>query len=221
MKLLKKYLTKINESSDGSLPSGFHWMNPYIKDIPLKNVSQLEFESLYPKIICGLVKEGYHELADSKIKKAFILFAEKFDYFNKNKTELKKNSENYIELKKDINSFYGKLGYYSAVDSSPNYPQMVTSYIKEYYTDFLDKNAGKILYIDVDTVFYCDSIDVLDIDVLYSTKTYRYAMFNSMKNYVTFEHDYSIFGFRKTDARDAIDVMKTFIRNDKIEKLGI
>jgi hypothetical protein len=220
--LNKKYLPKVLNSYSDNMPSGFTWINPFIKDIPLKDVMQIEFEGLYPNIICGLVKEGYHNFADSKIKEALIDYTEKVDFFYKNRINLKINDlYRYRELKKDINSFYGKLGYYSIVENCPNFPLLVTQYLKEYYTDFLDKNAGKILYIDVDTIFYCGSIDMLEINVKHWTTPIRYALFKSIKNYVTFDNEYNIFGFKKGDAKDAINLIKYFMRNNKIEELGI
>jgi len=222
--LNKKYLPKGFDryQENTNLPSGFTWINPLIKDIPLKDVMQIEFEGLYPNIICGLVEEGYHNFADSKIKEAFIDYTYKVDYFYKNQIHLKTNDlHKYGELKKDINSFYGKLGYYSIIENSPNFPLLITQYLKEYYTDFLDKNAGKILYIDVDTIFYCGSIDMLEINIKHQITPIKYVLFKSIKNYVLFENEFKIKGFRKDDARYAIDLIKSFVRNDKIEELGI
>jgi hypothetical protein len=220
--LNKKYLPKVLNNYSDSMPSGFTWINPFIKNIPLKDVMKIEFEGLYPNIICGLVKEGYHNFADSKIKKALIDYTEKFDHFYKNQIYLKTNDMNkYKELKKDINAFYGKLGYYSIIENSPNFPLLVTQYLKEYYTDFLDINAGKILYIDVDIIFYCGSINMLDINIKQWITPIKYALFKSIKNYVTFENDFNIKGFKKDDAKDAINLIKSFMRNNKIEELGI
>ena len=150
MKLLDKYKRAIDnpdyEFTNSYQSGGFNWLNPIIKGVPMKDVKQLSFSSLYPNIICGLVESGYHEMASEKLKLGMIEFNQKFDYFSKNRSVLKSDSEVYKEYKTYINSFYGTLGYMSKVEEI-DFITMVAQYLNAFYNDLLAVNKNKILYI--------------------------------------------------------------------------
>jgi hypothetical protein len=217
--LNKKYIFKNILSNEES--RGFTYINPLIIDIPLKNVNSIKFGDLYPIILSGLVEEGYHEIANDKIKNSLIDYRKKVDFFINNKKELKSNPNKYKELKKEINSFFGRLSYFNIIEETPNYPLMVTKYMEKYYKDLLNVNKDKILYIDTDIVFYFGEIDILDIDIKYISKKIKYFLAKGEKKYLTFEDDYFLRGLENNDAKEAINLIKNFIRNDKIEELGI
>lgn len=220
MKLIEKYLSKVDLNNIKSY-GGYNWINPYVKEIPLKNVSQLSFNSLYPNIICGMVESGVHNTAKESVKKSLESFKESFEYFSTNRISLKLNNpEKYTELKKGINGFYGKLGFLSNTDMAPNYPGFVTEYLKHYYDDLLKQNQNIILYIDTDTVFYAGEIDLLEFNIPYDIENVEYIMFSKIKQYVMLKSEIMTRGYHK-DAQEAIDVLKRYIRNDKIEELGI
>jgi DNA polymerase elongation subunit (family B) len=220
MKLIEKYLSKIDLDNIKNY-AGYNWINPYIKDVPLKNVLQLSFNSLYPNIICGMVEAGVHKTAKENVQKSLESFKESFEYFDINKRNLKLNSpDKYLEHKKNINSFYGKLGFLSNTGMSPNYPGFVTEYLKHYYDDLLRKNQSIILHIDTDTIFYAGDMDLLGFNIPYDIENVEYIMFSEKKKYVMLKSEIITRGYHK-NAQEAIDVLRRYIRNDKIEELGI
>ena len=229
MKLLEKYQSKVDLENIKTY-GGYNYINPYIKEVPLKNVMQLSFNSLYPNIICGMVESGYHETAarqsthtglTDSVKKSLENFKESFEYFDTNKRNLKLNDpEKYKELKTNINSFYGKLGFLSNTDMAPNYPGFVTEYLRHYYDDLLKRNQHIILYIDTDTIFYVGEIDLLGFNIPYDVESVDYIMFSEKKRYVMLKSEIVTRGYHK-NAQEAIDILKRYIRNDKIEDLGI
>lgn len=220
MKLLDKYLSKIDLDNIKNY-AGYNWINPYIKEVPLKNVLQLSFNSLYPNIICGIVEAGVHKSAKESVKKSLESFKESFEFFNTNKGSLKLNDpDKYLDQKKNINSFYGKLGFLSNTGMSPNYSGFVTEYLRHYYDDLLKKNQSVILYIDTDTIFYAGDIDLLGFNIPFDIEHVEYIMFSEKKKYVMQKNEIVTRGHHK-NAQEAIDVLKRYIRNDKIEELGI
>lgn len=219
MKLLEKYSSRI-DIKNIKTTGGYNWLNPNIKNVPLKNVIKLEFSSLYPNIICGIVEDGLHLEASSGISKTLENFKNQFDFFTKNRLNLKNNPEDYKNYKATINSFYGKLGFLSQIDKSPNFAGFVTEYLRHYYDDLLKKNSGAILYVDTDTIFYAGDIDLLNINVPYDTEVIDYIIFTEKKRYVMHKDEIIARGYHK-NAQDAINFLKTFIRNDKIEELGL
>jgi len=221
MKLLDKYKNAIGKPDyyQNVQLFGFIWVNPFIKGIPLKEVKQLTFTSLYPNIICGLIDSGYHEMASEKLRMGMIEFNKKFDYFNKNKLILKSDSEVYKEYKTYINSFYGTLSYMSKI-GDVDYTTMLSQYLTAYYNDLLEINKNKILYIDTDIIFYCGELDLLGFNIPYDIEEIPYIYIEEKKRYVIKKESFEVKGYRK-DAQRAIDLIKTFIRDDKIEKLGI
>jgi hypothetical protein len=78
MKLLEKYQSKVDIENIKTY-GGYNYINPYIKEVPLKNVMQLSFNSLYPNIICGIVEAGIHESAKDGVKKSLESFKESFE----------------------------------------------------------------------------------------------------------------------------------------------
>jgi DNA polymerase elongation subunit (family B) len=220
MKLLEKYSSRIKFDNIKNY-AGYNYINPLIKDVPLKNVMQLNFNSLYPNIICGLVEAGFHKDSKESVKKSLEGFKDNFEYFDSNKRNLKLNEpEKYKELKTSINSFYGKLGFLSNANMAPNYPGFVTEYMRYYYDDLLKRNQNIILHIDTDTVFYAGEIDLLGFNVPYDIESIDYIMFSEKKKYVMLKSEIVTRGYHK-NTQEAIDILKRYIRNDKIEDLGI
>jgi len=224
MKLLDKYKRAIDnpdyQFTNSYQSGGFNWLNPLIKGVPMKEVKQLSFSSLYPNIICGLVESGYHEMASEKLKLGMIEFIEKFDYFSKNKLVIKSDTNLYKEYKTYINSFYGTLGYMSKVEEI-DFITMVAQYLNAFYNDLLEVNKNKILYIDTDTIFYCGELDLLGFNVNYDIEEIPYILIEELKRYVIKKEDFESKGYRGKNIQSAIDLLKTLIREDKIEKLGI
>ena len=223
MKLLDKYKIAISnpdyEFTNSYQSGGFNWLNPLIKGVPLKEVKQLSFSTLYPNIICGLVESGYHEMASEKLKLGMIEFNQKFDYFSKNRSVLKSDSEVYKEYKTYINSFYGTLGYMSKIEDVDFIT--IAQYLNAFYNDLLEVNKNKILYIDTDTIFYCGELDLLGFNVNYDIEEIPYILIEEKKRYVTKKEDFESKGYRGKNVQRAIDLLKTLVREDKIEKLGI
>jgi hypothetical protein len=225
MKLLDKYKSAISnpdyEFTNSYQSGGFNWLNPLIKGIPVKDVKQLTFSALYPNIICGLVESGYHEKASKKLKSGMIEFIEKFDYFSKNRLVLKPDENLYKEYKTYINSFYGTLGYMSKVEGEIDFVTMVAQYLNAFYNDLLEVNKNKILYIDTDTILYCGELDLLGFNVNYDIEEIPYILIEDKKRFVIKKEDFESKGYRGKNIQSAIDLLKTLIREDKIEKLGI
>ena len=149
-----------------------------------------------------------------------IEFIEKFDYFSKNRSVLKSDSEVYKEYKTYINSFYGTLGYMSKIEDV-DFITMVAQYLNAFYNDLLEVNKNKILYIDTDTIFYCGELDLLGFNVNYDIEEIPYILIEEKKRYVTKKEDFESKGYRGKNVQSAIDLLKTLVREDKIEKLGL
>ena len=228
MKLLDKYKRAIGnpdyEFTNSYQSGGFNWLNPLVKGIPMKEVKQLSFSTLYPNIICGLVKSGYHEMASERVKLSMIEFDNKFDFFYKNVKVLKSDPDVYKDYKVYINSFYGTLAYMSKVGGDVDFVTMVAQYLNSFYNDLLKVNKNKILYIDTDTIFYCGELDLLGFNVNYDIEEIPYILIEEKKRYVTKKEDFEAKGYhgsRVKNVQRAIDLLKTLVREDKIEKLGI
>jgi hypothetical protein len=219
MKLIEKYSSRI-DIQNIKTRGGYNWLNPQVKNIPLKNVIQLQFINLYPNIISGIVESGLHLDASDGIVKTLENYKNQFDYFNNNRMSIKNNPEEYKNYKTTINSFYGKLGFLSQIDKSPNFAGFVTEYLRYYYDDLLKRNSGAILYVDTDTIFYAGDVDLMDFNVPYDTEVIDYIFFSDLKKYVMAKDEIISKGYHK-NAQEAIDLLKRYIRNDKIEELGI
>jgi len=236
MKLLEKYLSEIDLENIKSYGGGYYYINPYIKEVPLKNVKQLTFNSLYPNIICSLIDAGLHKNAPDYIIKIFENFKEEFEYYIINRNYLKLNYYKYQELKININSFYGKLAMNRLGNhNTANYATYVTEYLCHYYNDLLKRNQRIILYIDTDMIFYteeAEEIDLLGFNLPFDIETINYIIFPEDRRYIMLknnENEIEVRGYSvskkgiwdKLRKEKAIDSLRGYIRNDKIECLGI
>lgn len=218
MKLESKYLSKIDLDNIKNV-GGFNWLCPLAKGVCLKNIKQIQFRGLYSNIICGIVDSGLHKKANDGLQKSLESFKNKYEYFEKNRSTIKLDPQKYKNYKTSINSFYGTLGFLSKTYKSPNYSGFVTEYLTYYYDELLEKN-NSILYIDTDTIFYAGEIDLLGIDVSYSTDSIDYILFDSVKRYTMLKEEIITRGLFK-DPKEAISLLRTYIRQDKLEQLDL
>ena len=236
MKLLDKYFAKIDFTSK-NLDGGFFWMNSEIKNKPLKDIKKIDFNSLYANITTGLVNRGIHLSERDSVKISLDGFKDLFESFESDKHTLKVNNPSrYGELKASINSFIGSLFFLSRTEMSLNYSSFITQYLKYFYQDLLENNKN-ILYIDTDSIFYSGEIDLLDFNVDYTQEKFEYILFVEERRYVTYTKGiYKTFGswskkkyesfevqLRRSSSveKEAIDLLKRYIRENKIEVLGI
>ena len=98
---------------------------------------------------------------------------------------------------------------------------MVAQYLNSFYNDLLEVNKNKILYIDTDTIFYCGELDLLGFNVNYDIEEIPYILIEELKRYVIKKEDFESKGYKGKNVQRAIDLLKTLVREDKIEKLGI
>ena len=225
MKLLEKYVNKINISDDRK-GTGFNWLNSNIAQIPQSGVKKLEFSHLYPTLITGLIELDWHKNTKESVRLTFDGFRDFFNKFQKNMDVIKKDKALYKEYKTKANSFYGKLDLMSLFGHSPNYSGYLSQYVKFYYTDLIEKNKDKILYIDTDQIFYKGEIDLLDFPTPYEIKNIDYILFAGKKKFVYLKEDkISIFGekyqWSEVESNNCVKRLKSFVRQDKINKLGV
>jgi hypothetical protein len=215
MKLLDKWSQNI-DIHHILTPGGFNWMHSDIQDVVLKDVTELQFVSLYPHIICGMIEAGLHKNLELSSQKLFDEFLIRFDYFKKYRPAIKTQTDEYKNWKVYINSFYAKL--YHLTGNKYNFQGYLTQYLYNYYNDLLENNKNKILYIDTDQLYFTDTIDLLDFNIPHTTDFVPYIMFSKKKQYVMLKDEIIARGYHK-DAQSAKDRLRVFARQDKLEKL--
>lgn len=226
MKLLDKYFSPI-KLDNLSVRGGYVFLNRFFTDVPLKDIKLIDFESLYPHIICGFVESNYHKQLTQKLQIELEEFQRTFKYFQLNKLELKKDSRLYTDYKLKINSFYGKLGMYSKNEMSINIPFVITEYLKNYYEDLIDKNRDSIYYIDTDHIIYTGEIDLLEFNVPYNLEKLDYVIFSDFKKYVYYKngkfytYPYYYAKSKSTSEKfdNQINIIKKLIREDRIQQI--
>jgi hypothetical protein len=219
MILKDKYLKKIDLKSINfrtDWRGGYLHLNSYVKDTPLKSVRQLNFNSLYPNLIQQISLLDFDFNHDQKTQKEIDKFVNTWKFFENNKIHLKRfDPERYLKIKTEINRFYGRISYFT-----PSYNIIISEYLKHYYEDLIQVNGKKILYIDTDTVFFIQDIDLLEFGISYDIIDIEYIMFLKNKRYILKKTEIETRGGGK-NFQEAIDVLKRFIRDDKIKELGL
>lgn len=225
MKLLDKYVNKINISDDRK-GENFNWLNPNIAQIPKCSVKKLQFSHLYPSLICGFIELDWHKNTKESVRLTFENFRDFFNKFQKDFNIIKKDKNLYKEYKTKANSFYGKLDLMTLFGHSPNYSGYLSQYLKFYYSDLIEKNLDKILYIDTDQIFFTGEIDLLDFPTSYELENIDYVLFAGKKKYVYLkENKINIFGekyqWSESESSKCVTRLKVFARQNKIKELGL
>lgn len=225
MKLLEKYVKKINILDD-TKQGGFNWLNSNISQIPQSDVKKLQFSYLYPTLITGFIDLDWHKNTKESVRLTFDNFKNFFNKFQKNINVIKNDKDLYEEYKVTLNSFYGKLDIMTLFGHSLNYSGYLSQYLKFYYTDLIEKNKDKILYIDTDQIFYKGEIDLLDFPTSYEIENIDYVLFAGKQKYVYLKDDKVTIRGKKyqwseVESNNCVRKLKSFVRQDKINKIGV
>lgn len=170
----KKYLDIIKiPSSSETYRGGYCNLNDEFKDIIIENVNIIDFESLYPTILVGLYDNGLVGIEKNVI--------EKLRYFLLNKKILiKEDISLYGEYKIFSNGLYGKI--------DKKYQKLISDYAYEMMLDIHNNNYSKIIYIDVDSIYYKGNVDISEYTggLKYSVSNIEYFSIFGRKKYISY-----------------------------------
>jgi hypothetical protein len=224
MKIRKEYIEKLSLSTEDDLvfdtfkiiEKNIFYINPNYKEVLQEDVTQINFNSLYPNLLISLFDEG---LIDDKWKEDI----DRVKWFLKNRKELKRLSNvssEYEKWKIHCNSLYMKIK-----------STHVTSYLDLFYSDLIKKYGDKIIYIDADMLILNftknDFQSKKHIEELYDfnfeNSSIRYFYIENIKRYLIQDEfgEITVKGFRGTKNFDIILFIKSLIRNKRLENLGI
>jgi len=201
--MIQRYIDRLGEKGSGGF---FVWLDYSMSCKILKNVKVLCFNKLYPTILMILYKKGIINIPEDDAKK--------MDHYLNN-----------IDLiKDDIDRMFVN-GYYSKIDIDGRYKISYYAYLM--YEEILEKNEN-IIYIDTDSIYYIDNIDLFDIDLPFKIEELDYFVIANKKRFVQYNSKKCIFeekGFgRKTTGLSTksdkyISEIRAEIRSDKLEKI--
>lgn len=224
MKIRKEYIEKLSQATEDDLvfdsfkiiEKNIHYINPNFKEVLLEDVTQIDFNALYPNLLVSLFDEG---LIDEKWREDIDRVA----WFLKNRKQLKSLSNvssEYEKWKIHCNSLYMKIK-----------STHVTSYLDLFYTDLIDKYSDKIIYIDVDMFILNLTKDQFQskkhieeiYDFNFDTSFIRYFYIEGIKKYLIQDEfgEITVKGFRDPKKFDLILFIKSLIRKKRLENLGI
>ncbi len=220
MYLQKDYLNRLKKIEGLSFDpfsikdKRIHYTNPYFKERLVEDVTQIDFNALYPSIQIALFNSGM-------IEEKWREDIQRVEWFLKNRKEIKSlSSEEYTKWKTHCNSLYLKI-------KSP----YVVEYMNMFYSDLIDKYGDRIIYVDVDLLilnFNKSEIKKLDLiseikDFEYDTTFINYFYIEDLKRYIKQDEfgEITTKGFKEPKRQKLESVIKTEIRKRKLEKLGI
>lgn len=96
----------------------------------------------------------------------------------------------------------------------------VNQYLSQYFNDMISLNKENIVYIDTNSIFYINDIDIIDIPIPFEIKYYKYGFFVSKQKYVLVNDEYSI--IKKGFLRSHIDkeILPLVEKVERIKKLN-
>lgn len=86
----------------------------------------------------------------------------------------------------------------------------------------ISSNNGNIIYIDTNSIFYINDIDIIDIPIPFEIKYYKYGFFVSKQRYVLVNDDYSIIkrGFLKNHIdKEILPLLEKVERTKKLNSI--
>ena len=81
----------------------------------------------------------------------------------------------------------------------------INQYLYKWFNDMINLNKENIIYIDTNSIFYINDINVIDINIPYEIKYYKYGYFFRKQTYALIDEEYSL-------------IKKGFSPNESIEK---
>jgi len=227
MKIRKEYIDKLKNSTEEESDidkffnfTQIHYLNPDYKEVLLEDVTQIDFNALYPNLLVSLIDEG---LIDEKWREDI----NKVKWFLENRKNLKilslSGSTEYEKWKIHTNSLYSNIK-----------TTHVTSYLDLFYTDLIKKYSDEIIYIDVDMVILnIKKIDfqtkkhieeIYDFD--FDASFIEYFYIERLKKYFIKDESGELYvkGFtssNKSKKQEWTLFIKTLIREKRLQNLGI
>ncbi len=227
MKIRPEYIERLKQVTESDLKfdqfeiikKNTHYLNPKFKEKLIEDVTQIDFNTLYPNLLISLFDEG---LIDEKWKEDI----DRVGWFLKNRSELKRLSNvsgEYEKWKIHCNSLYMKIR-----------SMHVTNYMDLFYTDLIEKYSDKVIYIDVDMLIlnisksdFQSKTHIEEIyDFYFDASFIRYSYIENLKKYLIQDEDGEIRvqGFtvsNKSKKQEWILFIKSLIRERKLKNLGI
>ena len=215
--MIQEYLDKsISSFKDGSTLSLTCWLNPDKNNILLKDITKIDFNSLYPNLIVKLFDAGYIPTSEAKS-------IEHIRYVIENRPG---NKQLWLDNREFVNSYFGKVH-----RREPIVTHLVTNYMNLFFNSLLNEFIDSIVYIDIDCIFTTNRVDeiiekVKELNLSFDSDTIDYFYIRSKKRYIYMDecNTLQVKGFSKSDyiLRDKIvSDITSMIREDKLESIGI
>lgn len=218
MALIEKYKERL--VNPNYIGYGYVNLNEDVKNLLIENVYEVSFNSLYASLLINLYNDGILDKFQIEVKKEII---DKVEYFLNNRTLLKYTIE-YQNYKVWINSLYNN----ELRECAGLLINLYGQYMTMYYEDILKENKYNWLYIDTDVMYFTASDDnkLPIIPDLFSDKIMvnydkvQLIAFQGKKRYVQYKGGEIILkGLRKNRHHDIVSIMKTKIRERRIDEV--
>ena len=190
-----------------------HYIGDFSRGNLYEDVTQVEFNALYPTILIGLFEVG---LLEEKWKEDI----DRVKWFLKNRKEIKAlPSSEYQKWKVHCNSLYAKI-------KSP----YVVEYMNIFYSDLLEKYGNRVIYTDVDLLILNIKKSDFQRDIIPELKDFNhditfinYFYAEELKKYLKQDEHGEITssGFKDPKKSDLEILIKREIRRRKLDNLGI
>jgi len=215
--MIKEYISKLGKQNEVIATV---YLNDINKGKLHKDLICVSLNVLYPNIILQLYDNFVINIGKAE--------AEKIRWFLKNKSTLKSVSTNeYGEWKIFINSFFG------GKELNKQEQIFVTEYINLFYEDLIKEFQDDIIYIDTDMLFIkpkpiiLECIKKLDIPFDYIESPYFWIESKKRLIYTLNNGEIESKGF--SYKRESLlerkkvieDIIKSEMRNDKLNEIGI
>jgi len=207
-----KYLIYLKKE-ETDLTGGKCWLNPIFKEKYVSNLTLIEFESLYPNIICLLYKERKLIFNNDKIGDLYCDLVALRPEIKKLQLKIAESGQDVSIIEKInllmkllINYFYGVLSISDEKLSKYNYTNplfycndfgKINKYIRCLLDTIIEGFENHIAYIDTDEIFIYDDGVINDIEEIISYSNLPYDKEIGLEGYFTEKKHFMIFKNKK------------------------
>ena len=192
------------------------WLNEDRSNILIKDITKIDFNSLYPNILVKLFDLGHIPQSEAES-------INKIRYVIENRMT---DKQLWLDNKVFVNSYFGKIH-----SREPKVTHLVTGYMNSFFNSLLVDFIDSIVYVDTDSLFITDRVDeiiekVRQLDLPFESNVIDYFFIKSKKRYI-YSDEYGflqIKGFSQSNyllKEKIVNEIKTMIREDKLESIGI
>lgn len=214
---MDRYLENIGLDDSGiTRASGIIEINNEITFKIIEDLQEVSFNSLYAHLLIKFYDAGIFDRNGINIDSGIIESVNRYFFIRKNMNSFTKDE--YTDIKIWVNSIYSN----ELREYTPMIFELYRQYMRQFWDDFIEDNQFSWLYVDTDCAFVSGlkSLDLVSsIDIPFDLTHHEFFYLEAAKKYIIADSGNIKIKGHRFKPEEVIGIMKSKLRNKKIDLL--